>query len=378
MRFLIKPPQLWSLESLKMSWSLSRYRAGELVEVRSQEEILATLDASGCVEGMPFMPEMLQYCGQQFRVEGVAHKTCDTVSYTGGRRLRSTVHLAGLRCDGSAHGGCEAECSLFWKDVWLKPCGENAAKSTAPAATAIPYTKDQLHANTRALKEAPGEEPRYVCQATKLVEATEPLAWWDVRQYLFDIVTRNRSLKCVLRTLALASLRRLVVRAPLGYRVLESLYTSLHRRLTGRANPWVSGKVPAGVPTPTGRLNLQPGELVRIKAKADIEQTIDETCRNRGLSIDKEMASYCGRVAKVRRSVERIVDESTGKMRHMKQPCITLEGVFCNASYSEGRLLCPRAIPPYWREIWLERVNDSAGVTGGQNADKQRDFEMAQ
>jgi hypothetical protein len=43
-----------------------RVRAGEMVEVRSKEEILATLDERGRLHGMPFMPEMLQYCGQRF------------------------------------------------------------------------------------------------------------------------------------------------------------------------------------------------------------------------------------------------------------------------------------------------------------------------
>jgi hypothetical protein len=35
-----------------------------------------------------------------------------------------------------------------------------------------------------------------------------------------------------------------------------------------------------------------------------------------------------------------------------------LEGVVCNAEYASCRLNCPRAIPSYWREIWLERVED--------------------
>src|SRR6266545_2127769 len=106
-----------------MSWPLSRFRADDLVEIRSKEEILASLDEHGCVDGVPFMPEMLRYCGQRVRVAAVAHKTCDTICSSGGRRLPSTVHLDGLRCDGSAHGGCQAECNLFWKDAWLKPSG---------------------------------------------------------------------------------------------------------------------------------------------------------------------------------------------------------------------------------------------------------------
>jgi hypothetical protein len=82
-------------------------RVGELVEVRSQEEILATLDERGELDALPFMPEMLRFCGQRFTVYKVAHKLCDTISATGMRRMRDAVHLTGVRCDGQAHGGCQ-------------------------------------------------------------------------------------------------------------------------------------------------------------------------------------------------------------------------------------------------------------------------------
>ena len=121
-----------------MFWNLSRYRAGDLVEVCSKEEILATLDEQGCVDGLPFMPEMFQFCGRRFRVRAVAHKTCDTARQTAkSRRLRATVHLEDLRCDGSAHGGCEAACTLFWKDVWLKPADAGLQCSQRQSRAAI-------------------------------------------------------------------------------------------------------------------------------------------------------------------------------------------------------------------------------------------------
>ena len=44
-------------------------RVGELVEVRSEQEILATLDEHGRLDGLPFMPEMLQFAGQRLRVD---------------------------------------------------------------------------------------------------------------------------------------------------------------------------------------------------------------------------------------------------------------------------------------------------------------------
>ena len=75
------------------------------------------------------------------------------------------------------------------------------------------------------------------------------------------------------------------------------------------------------------------------------------------------MAPYCGRVVKVYKSVSKIIDEPTGKMLHMKQPCIMLDGVVCKAEYASCRLNCPRVIPSYWREIWLERVEDNQWST---------------
>ena len=115
-----------------------------------------------------------------------------------------------------------------------------------------------------------------------------------------------------------------------------------------------------GTAGPTGRLDLKPGECVRIKTQMEIEKTLDKNGKNRGLSFDsEEMAPYCGRVVQVQKAVTMIIDEPTGKMRHMKQPCIMLEGVVCQAEYAHYRLNCPRAIPSYWRELWLERVKDN-------------------
>jgi hypothetical protein len=346
-----------------MFWTISRYRAGDFVEVCSKDEILATLDERGCVDGLPFMPEMLQFCGRRFRVRAVAHKTCETARQSWkGRRLRSTVHLENLCCDGSSHGGCEATCTLFWKDLWLKPVGASGALAVngRPLSNSSRYSDEQLMASTRLPVTSIGEEPQYACQATMIYDATEPLAWWDVRQYVLDVVTRNHSLGRVLKVIWLAVLRN-VGRVVRFIPILGSIYAAfdewMHRHLTGRGVPSLFAAVKPCAKTPTGRLDLKPGELVRIKSKREIEATLDAKGLNRGLSFDpEEMAPYCGRVVRVRASVTKIIDEMTGRMRHMKQPCITLEGVVCQSGYARCRLNCPRAIPSYWRELWLERV----------------------
>jgi len=52
-------------------------------EVRSADEILATWMQTVGWEAMPFMPEMLQFCGKRFCVYKRADKTCDNIK-TGG------------------------------------------------------------------------------------------------------------------------------------------------------------------------------------------------------------------------------------------------------------------------------------------------------
>ncbi len=74
--------------------------------------------------------------------------------------------------------------------------------------------------------------------------------------------------------------------------------------------------------------------------------------KNRGLIFDGEMLPYCGRRARVLKSVEKIIDEHTGRMIHLRD-CVILDQFTCVGRYHR---FCPRAIYPYWREAWLRRV----------------------
>ena len=150
---------------------------GALVEVRSASEVLATLDPDGKLDGLPFMPEMLQYCGRRFRVFKSAHKTCDTINKTGARRMDRAVHLENLRCDGAAHGGCQAGCLLFWKEAWLRHIEEPEAARDArwrSRRRAAPMRRSIGRHDTRA--PSPDDEA-FACQATELFRATAPLRW---------------------------------------------------------------------------------------------------------------------------------------------------------------------------------------------------------
>lgn len=335
-----------------------RFRAGERVVVRDRDEILASLDRSGELESMPFMAEMLQFCGRQFEVLAVAHKTCDTIHKTGGRRVARAVHLKDLRCDGSSHGQCQAGCLLFWKTEWLRPAGERRDSGRRVADRAA-LGADKLPA---AAVRRDGHETVYSCQATRLFAASSPLRWWDIRQYLADLWYGNVGLGRFLRVAALRALYGLRS-LPVGYRYAVACYNFAHLAMVGRPTPYEAGVIPNGHPTPTESLKLSPGDWVEVRPHDEIRQTLTERNFNRGMSFDPEMAQFCGRRFRVDRSVERIIDERTGRMMAMKSPCIVLDGAVCSSEYSPRRIFCPRQIQPYFREIWLRRATPAAPDT---------------
>ena len=348
-------------------------RAGEWVEVRSAAEILATLDARGELDGLPFMPEQLAFCGKRLRVDRIAHKTCDTI--TGqllGRRMQGCVHLEAARCDGSAHGGCQAGCLIFWKEAWLRrveppqpgllwPLVSHPRAPARPPSSARPRGAADLERLTVREGKPNAADATYRCQITQLIEATQPLAWWEPRQYLEDWLSGNWSLRVMLRAALFAVLARLVIRGP-GYRVKLRGYDALARLLGEPAWPYARGNVTGRTPSET--LGLQPGELVQVKSHAEILDTLKDA-RNRGMGFSAEMVEYCGGTYRVRSRVDRIIHEGTGKMMRMSNDCIILENVVCRSQCSGARRFCPRAIYPFWREIWLRRVpGDGARAAG--------------
>ncbi len=328
-----------------------RLRAGDIVEVLGPDEIHATLDKHGCLGGLPFMPEMLAYTGQRFRVSKRAHKTCDTVHQTGGRRLDDCVHLADLRCDGGAHDGCKASCLLFWKEAWLKRVDSESGETPESAEHGTGLSAI-LEANTRRTE---GDKTVYRCQATALYDATRPLKWWDARQYVEDLTSGNTRPGQMLRVWFFHGLHKLMGLG-VGYRIWRRIYDTLQPKVGGFRYPFRGGLVPPGEKTPAETLDLQPGERIRIKDHESIRQTLDQRKCNRGMRFDQEMVPYCGKTYTVARRVDRIIHETSGEMIEIKSPSVILDGVVCRSEMSRCRLFCPRAIPSYWREIWLERV----------------------
>ena len=328
---------------------MNALRKGDLVEVRSEEEILRTLDADGKLDGLPFMPEMLAFSGQRYRIRSRAHKACDTIDWQQYGRMEGVVHLEELRCDGSAHGGCQAGCLLFWKEAWLRPVDPQEAQKTMPDTGFAGASKEALLGATEVGTNDAGQT-LFSCQATELMRASKGLLpWWEPSQYVQDVTSGNSTVPRVIRALLVGLFNRFQ-RANARFLPRFCLIRGCKRY------PFIEGKATSGS-TPSEPLDLQPGEMVEIKSREEIFATLDEDDTTQGLRFDGEQLRYCGRRARVLRRIEKIIDEKTGRMLTIKRDCVILEGVICAGDYHRS---CPRAIYPYWREAWLRRVEDRA------------------
>jgi len=335
---------------------------GDWVEVRSKNEILATLDQDGRLDGLPFMPQMFQFCGLRFQVLARAHKTCDVVAGTG-RWLPDGIHL-NLRCDGMAYGGCEAACLLFWKDAWLKHLSSSQHPALKPEESPRSRPERPVKSCTEAdvWRATSSPDPLdgtqlYFCQATRVPFFTKQMAWWDIRQYVEDFTSGNVSFARLLRGILYQTYHHVTQawRPRIG-RPARLLYDAFQCVIDGIPFPRKQGMIEAGQRSPTSELRLQPGELVRVKSHAEILTTITKGGLNRGLLFDKEMVPYCGRTFRVQARVSRFVSERTGRLTTLRTPAVILEDVWCRSRYSNKKMFCPRSIYSWWREIWLERV----------------------
>jgi hypothetical protein len=324
-------------------------KRGEYVEVKSAKEILATLDKDGTLDALPFMPEMLQFCGRRFKVDKRVEKFCDTIKRYRSRRMQGTVMLEDLRCDGSCHDGCQAECRIFWKESWLRQVRENEPTSYGQVPD-ITSSEVEAFTSRNIKKQTTTEEGKsvdlYRCQATELYKASTGLSRWDPRPYVREFTTGNVEFREFLRVSA-----RAFVEEPLDkLRILPQI--------------WLRGT--RTTPVPAEPLDLQPGEWVQVKTKEEIASMLTPEGRERGLWFDREMLPYCGGTYQVRKRVKRFIHDRDGRMIEFKKECITLEGVVCSGELSVCRYFCPRAIYPFWRENWLRRVS-IASVPEGTN-----------
>jgi hypothetical protein len=309
-----------------------RFRAGDRVLVRSPEEVLSTLDGNGTLDGVPFMPEMLDSCGKLFQVDRRVEKICAPDLPFRRFPANDVVILNGPRCDGSGHDGCKDGCRILWKEAWLRPAGSVATQITKTGLEEL-----------RARLKVKSDEHHYFCQSTERFKATHSFPGkqrvWMVRIAFREIRNGDLSATEVLRLFALWFWQKLL------------------RAVNGHGSPCGPHER-----APSDSLGLEPGEVVRVKGRAQIVETLDHRGTNRGLHVCYEMMRCCGHEAEVRYRVDRIIDEKTGKMVKLANT-VALQNIGHKEGLGEECLCyeelgdCPRGGLMYWREIWLERVN---------------------
>ena len=269
------------------------------------------------------MPEMAAHCGEIARVSRRADVTC--VEGLGRRRLKDTVFLERLRCNGSAHDGCQRNCLIFWKEAWLEPIDGELVAGTDDAQ------RDQ--AAERTLRSLPvRNHSRYLCQSTALAKATASFGHWNLTPVVSQV--RDGEISPVQ---LFQILRRLIfnrVRRRLGLKEIG--------RLEGAKST-----------SPRETLGLEPGDSVRIKSPDEIARTLDPHGRNRGLVFEAEMSEYSGQIHQVDYRIEKIIHEETGAMINLTGT-VALKDLVCQGLCAKG---CPRANTWFWRESWLERVS---------------------
>lgn len=301
-----------------------RLRPGDLVEVRAPEEILQTLDTAGTLDQLPFMPEMLGFCGQRFRVSQQVEVTCASgMSSPRGFRTNDVVILDDVRCSGAAHDGCQKACMIFWREAWLVKVENAAIQSKVDLGRS-----EQLQAR---LKISTGAKT-YFCQASELAKVTYVLSRWErLRKYFSGLRAGNFSARQMIQDIGIW------------------LFWKIRRIFFG-VYPRGSNRSPS-----VERLNLQPGEWVEVKSIDSIVETLNESGLNRGLQFFGGMHLFCDGRYRVKGRLDRMIVDGTGEMRKLSNT-VLLEGSTCRCAYlGLGMGGCSRREFAYWRETWLRR-----------------------
>ena len=106
-------------------------RPGELVRVKSYEEILATLNTAGFNWGLNFAADLAPFCGRVYRVKKRVENFID--ERTGVMRQLKTpaVILEGVYCQSQFSGQrmfCSRSIYCWWREVWLERVWESPSQ----------------------------------------------------------------------------------------------------------------------------------------------------------------------------------------------------------------------------------------------------------
>lgn len=99
-------------------------KAGDLVRIRSEEEIGATLNHLGQLRGCSFMSVQAPYCGTVHRVLKSMERFVDERDLRV-KKCKGLILLEGVMCEGTTDfGRCDRSCLMFWREEWLEKLDE--------------------------------------------------------------------------------------------------------------------------------------------------------------------------------------------------------------------------------------------------------------
>lgn len=100
-----------------------KFHVGDVVEVRSKEEISKGLDSANKLDGCLMMKQMWDYCSRRFRVLKVVENLFVEYRYKMFRSRAPLYILDGLICNGAIDESelrCDRSCYLLWHEKWLE------------------------------------------------------------------------------------------------------------------------------------------------------------------------------------------------------------------------------------------------------------------
>jgi hypothetical protein len=95
-------------------------KAGDLIRIRSKEEIDSTLNRWRTLKGCAFMSVMEPYCDTIQRVFKPVTRFVDERDYRV-KKSKGIYLLEGIMCQGTpSYGSCDRSCFFFWREEWLE------------------------------------------------------------------------------------------------------------------------------------------------------------------------------------------------------------------------------------------------------------------
>ena len=145
---------------------------------------------------------------------------------------------------------------------------------------------------------------------------------------------------------------KLFLKRVIGQRIIRSTKKTLYLVF-----PWLWNRPPnlikKEISQPSMSIPLKPGEIIRVRSADEIKNTLNYTNELKRCAFMPEMYQYCGTTQRVFKSVRRFVDERDYKVKKSRG-IVLLEGVNCEGTEFYGP--CDRACYFFWREEWLERI----------------------